>query len=106
MFLNTNSLFFLVPAAKIPIVVCGTLSLAKQFIRFRVDGETHLRCIVVIESIETADIEAARGDNVDLVTFRDMLVCCDDLISTRQDSASLAVIYYCMFQTINRTSTK
>ena len=80
---------FLLLAAKMPIVVCGMLSLAKQFIRFRAEGATHLQCIVVIESIDAADIEAARGDNVDLVPFRDMLVCCVCVLNPQYSIALL-----------------
>ena len=64
-----------VSSAKMSIIVCAKLSQAKQFVRFRAEGGTNLQCIVVIESIDTVDIEAARSDNVDLVSFQDMLVC-------------------------------
>ena len=65
----------LMSSAKMSVVVCAKLSQAKEFVRFRAEGGTQLQCIVVIESIEQADIEAAREENVDLLSFEDMVVC-------------------------------
>lgn len=71
--LGLDALRHIVTLSKMSIIVCAKLSQAKQFVRFRAEGGTNLQCIVVIESIDTVDIEAARSDNVDLVSFQDML---------------------------------